>query len=105
MKLALLALASLVSLKVSAAPLEAVDCKREMLAAALASRVQSSTLEALLSSNFEIADFDYRDISKDTYLVTVSDTSRVDGSVTTINYEAKVLSLKGCKVTAKMIAE
>jgi hypothetical protein len=105
MKLLFVVLALGFSFKASAAPLEAVDCKREMLASALANRVQNSSLKALLSSNYEITDFDYRDIAQDTYLVTLADTSRVDGSVTTVNYETKVISLKTCKVAVKLIAE
>jgi len=106
MKFTLMALALLTSVNASAAALEVVDCKRELIAGALATRVQDSTLEGLLSSTYEVTNFETAtDLGSYPYVVTIEDKSHVDGTTVTLSYAVKVVSSKNCAVKAKLLAD
>ncbi len=102
-------LIAIVSANVFAAPLEAVDCKREIIASALSERTKNSTLEFLLSSTYEVTDFNYLDTNSGygnyEYVVTTLSTSRVDGTTVTTSYGANVIDIKSCAVQVKMLAD
>jgi hypothetical protein len=108
MKSAFAILAFIASTQSFAAPVEAVDCKREMIGAALAKEAKNATLDGLLSNTYEVTDFGYLDKKSDygdyDYVVTVVSTSRVDQTSVTTTYGAKVISVKRCLVKTKLLA-
>ncbi|MBN8541584.1 MAG: hypothetical protein J0L82_14415 [Deltaproteobacteria bacterium] len=82
--------------------LEAVECKREMMATALAKYVERSSLWDLGSSNYSVSDFYEAPASSGStdieYLVTVEISNRVTGYVGHSSYQAKVLDFAKCIV-------
>jgi len=109
MKSVLAVLALFGSVQAFGSPLEAVDCKREMLAEALAKHAKTSTLKALLSSSFEVTNFDNLDADSGygnfDYVVTIVATSGIDQTTMTASYAAKVTNLKKCSVATKMLTD
>lgn len=106
MKLLGLLLTTALSFNINAAPLEAIDCKREMMAAALSKQAQTSTLEALISSTFEVTDFRQSElITRYPYIATIVTTSRVDGTTVTVDYGVRIVDVKSCKIDVMTLAD
>lgn len=102
MKSTLATLLLIFSTQAFAAPLEAVDCKKQMWAAALGTVIDSTSLTALGAGTFEIVDFNYASNPKFEYVVAVAYTSRVDKSVTSFIVNVKVLDVKTCKIMSSI---
>jgi hypothetical protein len=75
-------------------PSDEVDCKREMLAAALAAHQQEATLETLSSSTFGVIDFQSSPSGDDSYVVTVRTAG--PGGAATDTYRVK--ATRRCKI-------
>ena len=108
MKLIITAITATLSIVASANYIESTPCRREIMAAALADRVQSSTIDGLDKSTFRVTDFSYlssKAYPSYDYLVRTLSKDLEDNTTVNVSYAAKITNAKTCAVSVMMIVD
>lgn len=100
---------SLLTTSSFAAPLEAIDCKKEMIQDVFADVIDSATMEELNINNYSFGGLTYAQEPYDKkyeYQVTIISQSRAQGSTPTYTvYGVKVVNSNGCDLDIGPIKE